>query len=85
MSVKAVNIWRNYDETRKPFLLQDDCYNISHYCTIGRPLLIGIFIGRWLDAKLATGPLFMIIGLFLGRALGAYGISRLLKDKIQGD
>lgn len=49
------------------------------------PLLIGIFIGRRLDEKLAAGPLFMIIGLFLGLALGAYGISRLLKDKIQGD
>ena len=49
------------------------------------PILIGIFIGRWLDVKLAAGPLFMIIGLILGLALGTYGISRLLKDKIQGD
>jgi len=49
------------------------------------PLLIGIFIGRWIDVRFVTDPLFMIIGLLSGLALGVYGMTRLLEDKIQGD
>ncbi|MDQ0297824.1 F0F1-type ATP synthase assembly protein I [Salibacterium salarium] len=42
------------------------------------PILAGIFGGRWLDEKLATDPLFMIIGLFVGLGGGIYGLVRLL-------
>lgn len=48
-------------------------------------LLIGIFVGRWLEVRFSFEPLFMIIWLFLGLAIGVYGNSHLLKDKIQGD
>ena len=49
------------------------------------PLLVGIFLGRWMDVQIGTDPLFMIIGLLVGLVLGVYGILRLLKEKIQGD
>nr|WP_087960634.1 MULTISPECIES: AtpZ/AtpI family protein [Bacillus] len=48
-------------------------------------LLIGVFGGKWIDSKLSTEPLFLIIGLLLGVVLGFFGIIRVLKDKIQGD
>ncbi|RSL29664.1 AtpZ/AtpI family protein [Salibacterium salarium] len=42
------------------------------------PFLIGVFGGRWLDSKLETDPLFMIIGLLAGLGGGVYGLVRLL-------
>ncbi|OEH93349.1 AtpZ/AtpI family protein [Bacillus solimangrovi] len=35
-------------------------------------VLIGIFLGRWIDNKLGTMPLFLIIGLLLGLSTGVY-------------
>ena len=32
--------------------------------------IIGVFGGRWLDGKLGTSPLFMLIGLVLGVVAG---------------
>ena len=33
-------------------------------------LLVGYFIGNWLDGKLGTGPWLMVSGVFLGTAAG---------------
>ncbi|MBB6453955.1 F0F1-type ATP synthase assembly protein I [Salirhabdus euzebyi] len=41
--------------------------------------LIGIFFGRWIDQKLSTEPLFLIIGLFIGLASGVYATIYLVK------
>lgn len=43
-------------------------------------ILIGLFLGKWLDAKLGTMPLFLIFGLFLGLATGTYSMLRLIKN-----
>lgn len=43
-------------------------------------ILIGLFAGKWLDAKLGTLPLFLILGLFLGLAAGIYSMLRLIKN-----
>jgi len=32
--------------------------------------MIGVFGGRWLDGKLETSPLFMLVGLVLGVVAG---------------
>ena len=42
-------------------------------------ILIGLFLGKWLDAELGTLPLFLILGLFLGLATGIYSMLQLIK------
>ncbi len=41
--------------------------------------LVGFFIGKWLDAKTETAPLFTILGLILGFAAAAKEIQVLIK------
>ncbi|MNQ30732.1 putative F0F1-ATPase subunit [compost metagenome] len=40
------------------------------------PLLLGLFIGRWLDRLLGSGVLFAAALLFLGAALGLWSAWR---------
>ncbi len=42
-------------------------------------ILIGLFGGRWVDGRLHTGPLFLLLGLLLGMGAGFWGSLRLLK------
>lgn len=42
-------------------------------------ILIGLFLGKWLDAELGTLPLFLILGLLLGLASGIYSMLQLIK------
>lgn len=48
-------------------------------------ILIGIFFGRWLDGKIGTEPLFLIIGLLIGLAAGVYAMLRLVQHYFSGD
>ncbi|MDR4890216.1 AtpZ/AtpI family protein [Bacillus sp. HNG] len=48
-------------------------------------ILIGIFLGRWIDQMLATEPLFLILGLLLGLATGVYATLRLVNHFFSGD
>jgi ATP synthase protein I len=41
--------------------------------------LIGIFIGRLIDQKLSTTPLFLIVFLMIGLASGVYGTIYIVK------
>jgi F0F1-type ATP synthase assembly protein I len=45
---------------------------------IGGSILLGVFAGRWLDTKLNSEPLWMLVGLFLGLAIALYGVYRML-------
>ncbi len=45
---------------------------------IGGSIVLGTFSGLWLDNKLNTKPLFMIVGLFIGIAVAAYGVYQML-------
>lgn len=47
--------------------------------------LIGVFTGRWLDRFFHTTPLFLIVGLLLGLALGVYAMLRLVHHFFSGD
>lgn len=42
-------------------------------------ILIGLFLGKWLDAEFGTLPLFLILGLLLGLATGIYSMLQLIK------
>jgi F0F1-type ATP synthase assembly protein I len=46
--------------------------------TIAIAILIGVLAGNWLDGRTGTHPLFLLIGLILGLALGLYSAGRML-------
>jgi ATP synthase protein I len=48
-------------------------------------VLIGIFLGRWMDRMIGTEPLFLIIGLMLGLAAGIFAMLRLVRHFFSGD
>jgi ATP synthase protein I len=48
-------------------------------------VLVGIFLGRWLDQTVKTEPLFLIIGLLLGLAAGVYAMLRLVQHYFSGE
>ena len=41
-------------------------------------ILLFLFAGQWLDRRLGTGPLFLIVGVFLGASAGFYAMYRRL-------
>jgi ATP synthase protein I len=45
---------------------------------VGLAILLGVLGGIWLDNKLGTRPLFIIIGLLLGIAVAIYGAVKML-------
>lgn len=42
-------------------------------------ILVGIFLGRWLDGLIGTAPLFLILGLLAGLAAGIVAIFRTIQ------
>ena len=50
---------------------------------IGGSIVLGVFLGLWLDGKLHTRPLLAIVGLFLGLINAIYGVYRLLLPLIK--
>jgi len=43
------------------------------------PIVGGVALGVWLDEKLDTRPILIIIGLFLGLATAAVGVYKMLE------
>jgi F0F1-type ATP synthase assembly protein I len=41
-------------------------------------VLIGVLAGYWADQQLRTLPVFLLVGLFAGLALGARAVYRLI-------
>jgi ATP synthase protein I len=46
---------------------------------IGLCILLGTFIGLWLDGKLNTKPLFMVGGLIIGLVVAFYGVYQMIR------
>ena len=42
-------------------------------------ILLGTFVGLWLDDKLDTKPLFILAGLFIGLAMAIFGVYRMIR------
>jgi len=42
-------------------------------------IVLGVAGGRWLDVRLHTEPLFLVIGLLLGLAVAFFGVYRMLR------
>jgi ATP synthase protein I len=46
---------------------------------IGGCIMLGTFGGLWLDNKLDTKPVFLLIGLVLGVIVAAFGVYQMLR------
>lgn len=44
-------------------------------------ILLCLYIGMWLDAKLKTGPWLMLIGALIGASAGFYSMFRVLMSE----
>ncbi len=69
------------DSSRSSFVrLLATTRDISPYLGLGLQLaasiLVFLFLGRWVDGKLGTYPVFMIIGAFIGGAGGMISFIR---------
>ena len=49
-------------------------------CIVG-----GVWGGVWLDEKLGTSPLFLLIGLMLGLVIAGAGVYRMLAALVSAD
>ena len=45
---------------------------------IGGSIALGVLAGLWLDNKLNTAPILVIVGLLLGIVVAIYGVYRML-------
>ncbi len=45
---------------------------------IGGSILAGVLVGNWLDEKLNTRPVLVIVGLLVGIGVALYGVYRML-------
>jgi len=45
---------------------------------IGGSIVLGVVVGRWLDSKLNTEPILVIVGLVFGLFMAFYGVYRML-------
>ena len=46
---------------------------------IAGSIILGVVGGRWLDGRLNSAPLFLIIGLLLGIVVAFYGVYTMLR------
>ena len=45
---------------------------------IGGSIMLGVVVGLWLDSRLNTEPILVIVGLILGIIVAFYGVYRML-------
>ena len=68
-------------DMRYPWLSMLSLLGMGFYIAIA--IVLGIWGGHWLDGKFNTGPLWLIIGLFLGIAVAVLGVFNMLKPFIE--
>lgn len=63
---------------------RNDTLLLAKYSSIGyylvTPLLLGVFLGLWVDKLLHSKPLFTLVGIGLGFISAAYSLYKLFKD-----
>lgn len=48
-------------------------------------IVVFLFVGQWLDRRMGTAPVFLILGVFAGAAGGFYSMYRKLTGAGKGD
>lgn len=52
--------------------------------TFALTVVLGLLGGRWLDGRLKSAPVFMLIGLLLGLGLGGFWAYQRIKQESGG-
>jgi F0F1-type ATP synthase assembly protein I len=70
--------------------VDDSDGSLAKYAGIGIQfavsLLLFLFVGQWLDRKLGTSPIFLMIGVFVGAGAAFYSMYRkLMADQREAD
>lgn len=64
--------------------MKQDWKAVGSYGTVGLEvvlcMLVGLFIGRWLDAKLGTDPFLSVLWFFFGLGAAGKAVHRAWKD-----
>jgi F0F1-type ATP synthase assembly protein I len=67
-------------EKRSKNDLHSNPRSVTQYLDLGLrltlSLLIGVVGGRWVDDKVGTSPLFLLLGLFIGISAGFLSVYR---------
>lgn len=63
---------------KKTFDLSPEYLSLGFYLIT--PLLLGVFVGFWLDRHFNTRPWFIIIGIVLGTISVFYNLWKIVKD-----
>jgi ATP synthase protein I len=71
------------NENRNPF--QAYALMTAILASLVGSILIGIFLGRWLDKAWGTEPIFLVVGLLLGLAAGIYSMLAIIRKFFSGD
>lgn len=73
------NEWRG-GSRRGPGLSQAG--SAASYAGVGAQFVISIllflYLGKWLDGKFGTDPLLLIVGVFVGAAVGIFNMYRMM-------
>ncbi|MBI4198136.1 MAG: AtpZ/AtpI family protein [Chloroflexi bacterium] len=48
-------------------------------------IILGVGGGIWLDRRLNTSPLFILVGVLLGSVLAFYGVYKMVVPLLAGD
>ncbi|MFO1518168.1 MAG: AtpZ/AtpI family protein [bacterium] len=67
---------------RESFLLAFGVYGAVGFQLVAA-ILVGAFLGQWLDRKWGSSPWLLLVGLSLGCAAGFYQLFRLIDWKNQ--
>jgi ATP synthase protein I len=67
----------------------EDELSISRFAGVGLQFIIAIvlflYLGKWVDSRLGTGPVFLIVGVFLGAGGGFYSLYRKISAAQKAD
>lgn len=62
----------------KKFVLNPVYFNVGLYLIV--PLLLGVFLGYYLDKRFHSKPIFTLVGILLGTISTFYNLWKLLKE-----
>lgn len=65
---------------RDSFLIAFGTYGAVGFQLVAS-ILVGVFLGQWLDKRWHTTPWLMMTGLFLGVSAGFYNLFRIVNWK----
>jgi ATP synthase protein I len=67
----------------------EDELSISRFMGVGLQFVIAIvlflYLGKWVDSRLGTGPAFLIVGVFLGAGASFYMLYRKISAAQKAD